>query len=222
MTVQVSTGCRALAGDINDVERVSLEVPHHFGLDYLLNSDIWPAIDQAALDGRAVVMNSLLHDVADFGRFSEASMADVWKYYNASHCAECTLPLATQCKCSKEHAPKHYMQNIKHLGVLIQNTIREGQRRAVEPPKFYWTSMHIRPPLRSDRIYSWQSSDILTDLEEFAYLYLAEIGIPHIDFRPHTLSAPMQWWGDQVHYGGNYESFFLHMPAQIVLNHICR
>jgi len=204
-----------------NVTFLGIEKPLHFGLDYFFGSNLPGLVRQKAQEGRMIIMNSLLHDVADFARFGPSTLVeDVRKYLGPDYCPEyCPKPEARLCNCSKSFAPQRYLSNIKRLAAFFESLRKEEEGNGAS--HHYWISYNKRPPDTRETPFAWQSTDILIELEDAASDLLTAEGIGHIDFRPHLLSSPQSWWTDMVHYGQNSSSFMQHWSLQILLNKIC-
>lgn len=213
---------RMWLGDVQGLGHIGLENPYHFGLGRLLNSEQAEELRMAVARGRTVVMNSVLHDMADFYRFSGGTaMEDVRLYYDAALCSKCKKDTAKECKCKKPYAVQRFMANVDRLRVLLQEAWVEGGRTLDEEAPHYWVSMNKCPPPGKGKLFSWQSADSVFELEDYARRRLGASAARHIDLRPHALAAPVEWWVDEVHYQGKGQTFFNHVSLQVILNHIC-
>lgn len=206
------------------VDRIANEWPAQFGLDFLLQSEGMADIYQAVLQGRTIIMNSILHDLAEFGRFSSTLTRDARRFFGLSYCGGCNQTLTVACDCNKPFPPERYLANMKRLREVLKAAQKEREQtlgRPMQPLPFFWVTMHRKPPYPRDNIYPWHSNDVLYEFEGYAERVMSEAGVTHINMRPHQLASPPEWWEDFVHYGTNETSLFQHISLQIILNRIC-
>lgn len=219
-TLHLVSGFQVWLGE-DAVSFLPLYRPYRLGLTHALAMPAGDALREAIRSGRTVLINSVLHDVAEF--FSTTTAADVihsWSEYVTCP-ASCAGKLALKCGCRKTWAIKAYLNAIRKLRDDI-NAAREGTTKDGTPqPRVFWVSLHKRPPSPPDIFYDWQTADIIRELETAAMEELSSAGVEHIDLRWMTGAAPGQWWDDPVHFGKERSSLFLHATLQALLSRVC-
>jgi hypothetical protein len=202
---------------------IGLESPHHIGISLLLKSKTSVELSKAIAEGRTIVMNSLLHDVAPVGEWGHwtTTTEDFRYFWNLTGCGLCTDHLAANCNCTKYWSVQKYILNIKSLRAMLLDVLG-GAAGSSKENRVFWVSMNKRPPIDQDEMFDWQTPDVLLDLESKAVgILLERIRMHHIDVRPQLWAAPARWWLDSVHFGMSPESFFQHSILQTILNSIC-
>jgi hypothetical protein len=205
----------------NLFDSIKLEFPHHLGLPLLLKSSLSAELFVAVANKRVVLMNSMVHDLADFGHFSKSiSTVDYRFFWNMTGCNACNKTLAADCNCARKHgALQEYLMNVQRLGKFLQQALELAGTKG--DSKLFWVSQHRNPPFQHAKFFSWQTHDFLLDLEDQAASLLDKVPVHRLDLRPHLMAAPLAWWDDTMHYGHRLDSFFHHATLQVILNHIC-
>jgi hypothetical protein len=200
---------------------IPLEFPHHFGLPLLLKSSRSAELFVAVANNRVVLMNSIVHDLADFSTMSKkTTTVDYRFYWNLTGCNGCNGKLATDCNCTGKHgALQEYLANVERLGKLLQQGLESASSGGES--NLFWVSQFRSPPFHGTNFFSWQTHDFLSDLEERVVSLLADVPVRRLDLHSHVMAAPLAWWDDIMHYGRNNDSFFQHITLQVILNHIC-
>ena len=195
--------------------------PYRLGLTHALATPAGDALREAIRSNRTVIINSVLHDVAEF--YSTTTAADVihsWSKYVT--CADtCNGKLALDCGCRKTWAIRAYLDAITQLGEDIKSAREEALKTQSPLPRVFWVSLHKRAPSPPDVFYDWQTADVVWELESAAAALLETAGVEHIDLRSMTGSAPSGWWDDAVHFGREKSSLFLHSTLQAILSRVC-
>ena len=184
---------------------------------------------KAVREGRTVLVNSLLHDLADFHRttsIEHAKMVYAQLPGQEPACPDnveetCEKKMALECGCTKKYALQGYLDNVKRLREVLQESMDEARAAGVTP-HVYWVSYHRKPHAPKDQLFNWQSTDVLWEIENAAAAELALAGVENLDLRWMTTSAPWNWWDDQVHFGKiNRKSIFMYGVMQAILSKIC-
>lgn len=224
----------------DSLQYIPLHQPYGLGLPHALHTHAGRALRHALAEGRTVVINSVLHDVAEF--YNDTTVDDVMQYWgewvncstqrcqergqvpstSTDHAASPQPLLARHCGCHKAQAVSVYVQSIKQLAgeVATAKLTAAAEKRPL--PNVYWTSLHKRPPAAGDRVFDWQTSDVLFALEDYAAGELEKVGVGHLDLRWVLTSAPPHWWDDAVHVGKDKRSLLLHGAVQTMLQAVCQ
>ena len=204
------------------------KVPN-FGLASLLKDPQMSTLQQYIAQGDTILLNSLLHDLADFAHKS-LKVEDVHKYWDPALCKNCkagSTPRA--CGCSKKPYPvQSFISNLLLVRSLIEEAIANRTSRGLPAPRVYWLSIPKRPPIVDSLVYPWQTPDVIDYLYDMSVKILSNYS--HVDLRPHMQTAPAHWWDDNVHWGGFYHvdgrkkwapSMFQYTSLQVIMNHVC-
>lgn len=107
-------------GDVDGLDTIGLANPQHIGLSAMLNTALVVKLYEAAVQGRAIVINSLLHDVADFRRWKPNQVGDVRLLWNLTACGVCMGETTADCDCDgKMFAPQRYLQSVQRLKEVL-------------------------------------------------------------------------------------------------------
>jgi hypothetical protein len=206
------------------VQFIPLYRPYRLGLTHAWSQPSGAQLRKAIRSGKAVLINSVLHDVAEF--FSTTTAEDVmkaWSKYVDCSSERCSGKLALECGCRKQWAIKAYLTSINALRDDIIAAREDALKDKNAPePKVFWVSLNKRPPSPPDVFFDWQTADIVKELEDRASMELEKAGVVHIDLRWMTGAAPEQWWDDPVHFGKEKKSMFLHGTLHAILSQVCR
>jgi len=206
------------------VHFIPLYRPYRLGLTHAWSEPSGAQLRKSIRSGNATLINSVLHDVAEF--FSTTTAGDVmksWSKYVDCSSEKCNGKLALKCGCRKQWAIKAYLTSINALRDDIIAAREEALHDKDAPePRVFWVSLHKRPPSPPDVFYDWQTADIVRELEDRAALELGKAGVEHIDLRWMTGAAPGHWWDDPVHFGKEKKSMFLHSTLHAILSKVCR
>lgn len=221
-TLHLAEGFRTWLGP-DVLTYVPLYKPYRLGLTHALRTAEGDALRAAIREGRTVLVNSVLHDVAEF--YSTTKATDIhlaWGQY-VSCPPECEGQTALRCGCRKTRAVEAFVDTVRRLRAQVADLTDEAAAAGDSPPRVYWVSLHKRPPSPPDIFYDWQTADVILELESFAAAELAAVGSGHVDLRWMTGSAPGAWWDDPVHYGKleSRHSLFLHVTLQAILAAVC-
>lgn len=205
------------------------------GLDLLFNTEDRSSLYEAILEGKTVVMNSVLHDLYR----SKTLLANPntttasFRYYTGLDACGMCVGRARECQCSKPNSIRRYQKNMGTLADLLRSARQAmGVSRANDQDenpmqnRFFWLTMHRGPPTEKYRLHPSTGKlgllhDLLWEVEDIAARIMTNAGAFHLDFRPHLTTAPTVWWDDHVHYGKRENSTFIHHSVQILLNHVC-
>ncbi|KAH7624222.1 hypothetical protein Ndes2526B_g01482 [Nannochloris sp. 'desiccata'] len=222
-TLHLVTGFQRWLGK-DAVQFIPLYKPYRLGLTHAWSQPSGAQLRKAIRSGKAILINSVLHDVAEF--FSTTTAEDVmkaWSKYVDCSSEECSGKLALQCGCRKQWAVKAYLSSIDTLRDDIIAARKEALKDKNAPePRVFWVSLNKRPPSPPDVFYDWQTADVVRELEDRASMELGKAGVEHIDLRWMTGAAPGRWWDDPVHFGKNKKSMFLHSTLHAILSQVCR
>lgn len=210
---------------------LDIRLPFRIGAGLLLHTHLIVDMTQNILDGKTVVMNTLVHDMADFWPSMTAGTArQLWLPSLCLHCAD--NQTLGDCNCIKKHdAIPIYIDRIKQIAQAIENAQAQRRERGLPLVKVYWVSQSNRAPVKGATPFAWQTMDLITSLEDAAADVMTSIaGAVHVDYRPHLKTAPPQFWDDHLHYLGCTDkgcprelgrSFMKHLSLQILLNTVC-
>ena len=216
----IALGLQAWLGE-DAIEFLELHKPYRLGIRHAFVSNSGKALRRALRQKRTIIINSLLHDVADFYRAS-TRYDDVmlsWRDWATCDVTGCNATLASECGCRKTNAVQAYLDAMLQLKEEIA---RAREERPEGSADVYWLSMHKRPPTHNEKdIFAWQTADFVWDLENFAAQVLSGVGVRHIDIRPMLLASPPGAWDDQAHFGINERSFLLRMVMYGVVSEVC-
>jgi hypothetical protein len=227
-TLHLVTGFQQWLGQ-DAVQFIPLYRPYRLGLTHAWSQPSGALLRKAIRSGKILIINSVLHDVAEF--YSTTTAEDVtkaWSTYVDCSKKECIGKLALECGCRKQWAVKAYLKSIHDLRDDIMAARKEAlethkkDTESLPVPRVYWVSLHKRPPSPPDVFYDWQTADVVLELENRASFELAKAGVEHIDLRWMTGAAPGEWWDDPVHFGKEKKSMFLHSTLHAILNQVCR
>jgi hypothetical protein len=196
---------------------------HSLGILAILPAKYRERLTTWITEGRPIIINSMLHDLAEFVSFNQVEI--IGSNWDPLYCPACKNASETvgNCGCPpKTDAVFLYMMRVRKLFEIMKAAQQLRKENGGEPAPIFWITHSKRPPssMATDA-YSWQTMDMLDDLVDFVARTAKEMGINHIDLRPHVATAPAKWWDDPVHYGRNYLSLFKHVSLQIVLNTVC-
>lgn len=228
-TYQMALAFQEWLGE-DSVEFINLYKPYHLGLGYMLDkTPSGEALRAAIREGRTVIVNSLLHDLADFHRTTDiehAKQVFVQRSSQEPACPDgvettCATNLALECGCTKKYAIQGYLDNVKRLAVVLEEAMNQAKEAGVVP-HVYWISYHRKPHAPRDQLFNWQSTDVLWEIENAAAAELESVGVENLDLRWMTTAAPWHWWDDQVHFGKvNRKSIFIYGAMQAILSKVC-
>jgi hypothetical protein len=221
-TLHLVTGFQQWLGQ-DAVQFIPLYRPYRLGLTHAWSQPSGAQLRKAIRSGKIILINSVLHDVAEF--YSTTTAEDVmkaWSTYVDCSSEECSGKLALECGCRKQWAVKAYLTSINALRDDIIAARNEAEKdETLSKPRVYWVSLHKRPPSPPDVFYDWQTADVVRELEDRASLELGKAGVEHVDLRWMTGAAPGQWWDDPVHFGKEKKSMFLHSTLHAILSQVC-
>ena len=205
----------------NSSEFLELHKPYRLGLRHALHTNAGEKLRASFKEDRTVVLNSVLHDVADFYQ-ATTRVKDValsWSDWVTCNISQCKSDLVSDCKCRKRGAIQAYIQTIRKLTDEIALALKGLPQKHA---KLYWISFHRQPPIsKAQKLYSWQSPDIIWELESYAAAELESVGVQHIDLRPMLLSSPPKAWDDQAHFGSDVNSLLSRIILHAMLSEIC-
>ena len=169
-----------------------------FGLDSFFKFGLDSVVFEHLLQGGTVVMNSLLHDLIDFG--DRQSTQQMRQFYGIHACGRC-IGNTTYCNCqTKQNAIPRFLENISRLSKIVQECSDIPGCGTLT-----WISFGVKPPSEehdySPRGSIWLLHDILYYLESYAAKKITESGGLHLDLRKVVMTGLPAWWSDDQHYG---------------------
>ena len=157
------------------VQFIPLYRPYRLGLTHAWTQPSGDQLRKAIRSGKAILINSVLHDVAEF--YSTTTAEDVmkaWSTYVDCSSKECIGKLALECGCRKQWAVKAYLHSIDLLRDDIIAARKEAKEQKTPEPRVFWVSLHKRPPSPPDIFYDWQTADVVRELEDRASFELGK------------------------------------------------
>lgn len=165
------------------------------------------------LQGRTVILSSLLHDMAEFAGYN--TIGQIRRAWDAGYCGMCSEDTEVpECECvasNKTYAPQRYLANLEKLAAMLRRTKPRG--------KLVWLSYDNQPPAKDMHLHTWQSHDILMPLLQRAKQVLAPYATV-VDLGPMMASSPNGWWIGP-HFRSEGRNMFVNMAVQILLNGVC-
>lgn len=168
----------------------------YFGLDAFFKLGLDAIVFEHLLGGGTVLVNSLLHDLIDFGE--RQLTQQIRQIYGIGSCGTC-IGNTSYCNCQvKQNAIQTFKSNVRKLSSMVKSCPQQCG-------KLIWVSFGIKPPKegwKTSRGHIWLLHDVLYHLESFAgeSISSADRGY-HLDLRELLGSCEASWWSDNVHYG---------------------
>jgi hypothetical protein len=198
------------------------------GLSLLTHEPFATAIKQHLSNGSTLVINSLLHDLADFYR-SDTLVGVVRTFYDANACPGCAAEATVQeCGCKmKYNAIQTYLNRLAELAQILQE-------HQVHPANaVFWVSIGKRPlSFESSVVYPWQTPEVVASLmHRGAEILMSGGAVQHIDLRPPLSTSSPLWWDNPAHFSGGWKdsrgvnrdgrSMMMYTAFQILLSSLC-
>jgi len=175
----------------------------------------------ALAEGRTLLVNSLLHDIASLEK-RNLTVTEAVRYLGPDQCPAGCNGTVDACNCAEKRRPTStYLDNVGLLASLLSS------RPSDSPGRFVWLTIDRRPPSLNQTenpMWGWQTPDITLSLESAAAKILARQLNGHVDLRGMMDSAPPIWYDDPVHFSGKSgrAQLFMHAAVQMMLSEICR
>lgn len=167
--------------------------------------------------GQTVVLNSLLHDVADYA--NDTSVSSIRKLSEPEFCPQCedgkVLLDCPECSYKKRRTIQKFLLNLNKLA----SQLSAGGISRSRGSRLFWVQIDNQPPLLNKNIWTWQSHDVLTALLDKAYEVLRPYAT-EVDLRPMIVSSPNKWWAGP-HFKAHEKDLMAHMALQIIMNAVC-